>query len=92
MIYDFSILNSPLPQVLYQDFHPNTNQYNPCPQFGAKVYTLAEVHANHASDEGEYERYDADDENRVGDAVPCGHSSAGKGNAYRQSVDTGRYG
>ena len=92
MISHFSILNSPLPQVLYQDFHPNTDQYDPCPQFGAKVHTLAEVHANQASDEGEHERHDADDENRVGDAVPGGHSSAGKGNAHCQSVDAGCYG
>ena len=75
-----------------QDFHPNTDQYNPGPEFGPEVHTLAEVYTYQAPDEGEHERYDTDNENRVGDAVPSGHSGTSKGDAYGQGVDTGCYG
>ena len=92
MVFDLLILNFQLSQVFYQDFYPNTNQNNPCPQFGTEVYTLAEVYTYQASDEGEYERYDTDDENRVGNAVPGSHSGAGEGDAHCQSIDAGCYG
>ena len=75
-----------------QNLHTNTDENNPCPQFGTQVHALAEVHSDEAPDDREYKRYDADNQNREGDAVPSGHTGTGKGDTYRQGIDTGCHG
>ena len=77
--------------MFYQNLHPNADEDNPCPQFSPKVHPLTEVHPDEASDEGEHKRYDTDDQNREGDAVPSSHAGTSEGDTNRQSIDTGRY-
>ena len=75
-----------------QYFYTDAYQNDTCPKLGPEVDTLAEEDTDKASQYGEQERYDADNDDRAEDALEGIHAYAGKRNAYSQSINTRSYG
>ena len=77
--------------MLDENLYTDTNQNDPCPKFGTQIDALTEKYAYQASDDGEHERHETDDEHWVEDASPSGHAGEGKRDADCQGVDAGSY-